>query len=403
MLTGKSNKNIEKEDPMKLADRVEKVKSSLTVVFDGMVKAKIFEDQKQGITDLRKRTIALAAGEPDFGPPQAAIDALHQKIDTPKNNRYSAVKGKELLLAAISQWLKQTRKLEYSLEEIIASSGAKMDIYLGSLTSVNPGDRVLIPSPYWTSYPDIIRMCDGEPVCKTWAELEDLGNVLDQENIRVMILNSPNNPSGQVISPEKLAQMAAILADKDVLVISDEVYWPITYAPNVHVSIAQFPGMKDKTLVIDGASKAFAMAGYRLGWAAGPKEWIAAMAKFQGQTTSCPSTLSQEAVLAALEKSAKDVEIMRQAYEIRLKKIVLPFAKELGLKYFEPGGAFYFFFKIPGRNDCYDFCLELLEKEKVGLTPGVAFGCKGWARISYAAASEELTEAFARIKKFLGK
>jgi aspartate/methionine/tyrosine aminotransferase len=237
-----------------------------------------------------------------------------------------------------------------------------------------------------------------------YKDLAKLTGILENSKIKAIILNSPSNPSGLVISPKELEKLAKVIKDKKIWVISDEIYSSIVYGDNKHISIAQFPGMQNKTVIIDGASKVFAMTGFRLGWALGPKEVISAMAKFKSQISSCASSISQYAALAALEKSAEDVRKMKAAYENRLNGIILPFAKAAGLEYMEPQGAFYLFFKIPGYNaDDLKFCEDLLEKEKLGLVPGMAFGYHGWVRISFAASTDELAEGLRRLAKFLGK
>lgn len=389
---------------MKLADRVTRIRESLTMKFDGMVKESITRDKELGITGLSQRTIALAAGEPDFDPPLAALEAMALDLKTKGSNRYPPNKGKPGLLKAISTYIIKTRGLKYDAKtQVIANPGGKATCFFGLFAIVNPGDKVLIPRPYWTSYPDMVLLCDGEPVIIDWFELTNLEKIIAKQKIRALILNSPSNPSGQVLDQDLLADMARVLEQTDIWVISDEIYSPIVFPPAEHMSIAQFGNMQDQTLLVDGASKAFAMTGYRLGYGLGPEKLISAMAKLQGQITSAACGISQTGARAALEQSRLEVIKMSDAYQNRLRSIVLPWAKELGLEYVEPEGAFYFFFKIPGRNDCYNFCVELLEQQKVGLTPGEAFGMEGWARISYAASDEELIEALRRIKEFLNK
>lgn len=381
---------------MELAQRVNEIKESVTMAFDKKAK-----DMKSKFPE----TIILAAGEPDFAPPQPVIEATAEAARTGKT-KYTPVKGILPLLQAIAKHVLETRHLVYDyLTQIMTTNGGKEGIYLALLATINPDDYVIIIAPFWTSYPEMVKMAGGIPLIVDYKDLAKLQEILQANpRVKAVILNSPSNPSGVVIAPEVLAGMAGILAGKDIWVISDEIYSPIVYGDNKHVSMAQFPGMQDKTILLDGASKAFAMTGYRLGYALGPKDVIAAMAKFKSQISSCASSISQYAALAALEKSAEDVKKMKAAYEERLNTIILPFVKETGLEILPPQGAFYLFFKIPGENpDDLKFCEDLLEQEKLGLVPGMAFGYPGWVRLSFASADKELLDGLGRLKRFLGK
>ncbi len=380
---------------MELAKRVSEIQESVTMAFDKKAK-----DMKAKFPD----TIILAAGEPDFPPPKAVIEATAEAAKTGKT-KYTPVKGIAPLLKAISGSINESRGLDYDpLTQILTTNGGKEGIFLALAAVVNPGDEVLIIKPYWTSYPEMVKLVGGKPHFLDYKDLDKLTAVLANSKIKAIILNSPSNPSGIVIAPEVMAAMAEILADQNIWVISDEIYSPIVYGENKHVSMAQFPGMLDKTIILDGASKAFAMTGYRLGYALGPKEVIAAMAKFKSQISSCASSISQYAALAALAKSAAEVATMKAAYEQRLNTIILPFVQATGLEILPPQGAFYLFFKIPGDNvDCLKFCEELLEQEKLGLVPGMAFGYPGWVRLSFAASPGELAEGLSRLARFLGK
>lgn len=381
---------------IELSRRVSEIQESMTGAFD-----KKARDMKAAYPE----TIILAAGEPDFLPPPAVIEATIEAAQNGKT-KYTPVKGVTPLLQAIAGQIKASRKLEYDpLTQIITTNGGKEGIYLALLSIVNPGDYVIIVKPYWTSYPEMVKLAGGIPLFIDYKDLANLqASLTANPKVKAIILNSPSNPSGQVIAPDVLEVMAEILADQDIWVISDEIYSPIVYGENKHVSMAQFPVMQAKTIIIDGASKAFAMTGYRLGYALGPKEVIKAMAKFKSQISSCASSISQYAALAALEKSEADVVKMKAAYEQRLTTIILPFIKDTGLECMEPQGAFYLFFKIPGDNaDDLKFCEDLLEQEKLGLVPGMAFGYPGWVRISFAASDADLIEGLARLKRFLQK
>lgn len=381
---------------MDLAIRNNDIRESVTMAFDKKAK-----DKKAEFPE----TIILAAGEPDFAPPQAVIEATAEGAKTGKT-KYTPVKGILPLLEAIAKHVLETRHLVYDfMTQIMTTNGGKEGIYLALLATINPGDYVIIVAPYWTSYPEMVKLVGGIPLIIDNKELGNLESILKANpKVKAIILNSPSNPSGQMIALEVLAEISEILRDKDIWILSDEIYSPIVYGDNKHISIAQFEGMTAKTIIFDGASKAFAMTGYRLGYALGPKEVISAMAKFKSQISSCASSISQYAALAALENSAEDVKKMKAAYEDRLNTIILPFVKDTGLEVMPPQGAFYLFFKIPGENvDDLKFCEDLLEQEKLGLVPGMAFGYPGWVRISFAASDKELIDGLARLKRFLNK
>jgi aspartate aminotransferase len=380
---------------MPLARMVAEIRESVTMAFDKKAK-----DMKAAYPE----TIILAAGEPDFDPPRAVIAATEEAAKTGKT-KYTPVKGIAPLLQAIALHIKESRGLAYDPDsQIMATNGGKEGIFLALAVIINPGDEVLMIDPHWTSYPEMVKLVGGKPHHVDYKDLAKLTGILENSKIKAIILNSPSNPSGMVISPKELEKLAKVIKDKKIWVISDEIYSSIVYGDNKHISIAQFPGMQNKTVIIDGASKVFAMTGFRLGWALGPKEVISAMAKFKSQISSCACSISQYAALAALKKSARDVKVMKDAYEARLNTIILPFVREMKLQYMEPQGAFYLFFKIPGKSvDCLKFCEDLLEKEKLGLVPGMAFGYPGWVRISFAASDAELKEGLSRLKKFLLK
>jgi aspartate aminotransferase len=378
---------------MQLASRVEKVRESVTMAFDAKSKA------------MKKKfpeTIILAAGEPDFAPPEIVQQATIAAVKNGKT-KYTAAKGELELRQAVAKWMAEKRDLKYEPDsQIIITNGGKEALYLALLAVVNPGDEVLIIKPYWTSYPEMVILCGGKVHYLDIHDLDKIGSVLDNTNIKAIILNSPNNPASYVLSNHQLAVLALELKERNIWVISDEIYSPIIFGLNQHFSIAQFDNFADKTILVDGASKAFAMTGYRLGYALGPANVIAAMAKFKSQTTGCPNSLAQPAAIAGLRDGSADVENMRQAYEQRLNNIILPFAQKIGLEYFDPQGAFYWFFKLPGeKTNCLQFCEELLVKEKLGLVPGVAFGYPGWVRLSFAASEKNLIEGLKRLKRFL--
>jgi len=385
----------QREGKMELAKRVERVRPSVTMEFDAKSKAMKKKDPD---------TIILAAGEPDFAPPEIVQQATIEAVRKGKT-KYTAARGESDLRQTVADWVANDRGLNYDPEEqVIITNGGKEAIFLALFAIVNPGDEVLIIKPYWTSYPEMVKSCGGEVHALDYNDLDKISSVLASSEIKVIILNSPNNPAGYVFSDNLLADLSLELKERNIWVISDEIYSPIVFGQNKHFSIAQFNNLSEKTVIVDGASKSLAMTGYRLGYALGPKSVIDAMAIFKSQTSGCPNSLSQQAALQGLNQAAKDIANMKAAYEKRFAEIILPFAKESGLQYFDPQGAFYWFFKLPGEKpDCLTFCNRLLEQDKLGLVPGVAFGYPGWVRLSFAAAEKDLIEGLRRLKKFLHK
>lgn len=388
-----------------LSDRLNRLAPSATLAMS----QKSAELKAQGVD-----VINLSVGEPDFNTPDHIKEAAKRAIDE-NYSRYSPVPGYPALRKAIVEKLKNENGLTYEPSQIICSNGAKQSVCNAVLALVNPGDEVIIPAPYWVSYPQMVLLAEGTPVTVEATIEQDFKITPEQleaaitPKTRALILCSPSNPTGSVYSAEELEALAAVLRRHErVIVLSDEIYEHINYIGS-HASIAACEGMKERTVVINGVSKAYAMTGWRIGFIAAP-EWIAkGCNKLQGQYTSGPCSVSQMAATAAFAGDQTCVETMRQAFE-RRKNLIVRLAKEIpGLEVNDPHGAFYlfpkcssFFGKRDGDrviNNSTDFALYLLEVAHVATVGGDAFGSPACFRMSYATSDENITEAMRRIKE----
>ena len=362
--------------------------------------------------------INMSVGEPDFNTPDHIKEAAKKAVDD-NFSRYSPVPGYVDLRKAIVEKLKNENQLEYGVTEISVSNGAKQCVCNAVLALVNPGEEVIIPAPYWVSYPEMVEIAGGKSVyidtdLSTNFKItpEQLENAIT-EKTRMLILCSPSNPTGSVYSKDELEALAEVIKKHENLyVVSDEIYEHISYIGN-HESIAQFPGMRERTIIINGVSKAYAMTGWRIGFLAAP-EWIAkGCNKLQGQYTSGPCSVSQKAAEAAYTRSQQCVEDMRLVFE-RRRNLIVKLAKDIpGLEVNVPEGAFYlfpkcssFFGKEYGKykiSNSTDFAMYLLEEGHVATVSGDAFGAPDYFRMSYATDDKTITEALNRIKVALAK
>ncbi len=394
---------------MQLADRVNRIQSSKTVAISNTVLRLRHEGN---------HVVSFGAGEPDFDTPdfikRAAIDAI-QKGKT----KYTHVMGIPELREAIARKFKNDNRLEYETDQIVVSTGGKQALFNAVLSTCQEEDEVLIPSPYWVSYPEQVRLAGATPVFIPSREEngfkitpEDLEQALTSKS-RLLIFNSPNNPSGAVYDPELLRKLADILAGTSIFILTDEIYEKIVFDERKHISLASFPEIRDRVIVVNGVSKAYAMTGWRIGYAAGPKEVISAMAKIQGHSTSNPNTIAQWASVEALSKGSEDVPNMVAEFRKRRDYMYERLCKLPGIQCKKSQGTFYIFPKISdyfGKtyrsykiSNSFDFCQFLLEEEKVALIPGGAFGMDSFARISFATSFKELEEGMNRIERGLTK
>ena len=359
--------------------------------------------------------ISLSLGEPDFKTPDYILDGAKQAIDDKKYFAYPPVNGYLDLREAISRKFKVDNGLDYAPDQIVVSNGAKQSIANIFLALLDPGDEVIVFTPYWVSYTALIQLAEGKPVFVKGDLANDFKATAEQlqaaitDKTKAVIFSSPCNPTGSVFSKDELESIAKVLQDHpEIIVISDEIYELINFG-NEHVSIASFPGMLERTVTVNGFSKGFAMTGWRVGYIGAPL-WLAkASNKIQGQITSGNSSISQRAALAALEGPRDASKEMTAAYKSR-RELIFKLLNDLpGFKVNYPQGAFYFFPDISsyfGKGpiaNASDFCMHILEHAHVSLVTGEAFGAPDCIRLSYAASEEDLTTAIARVKEVLAK
>lgn len=392
-----------------LSDRLNRLAPSATLAMS----QRSNEMMAQGIN-----VINMSVGEPDFMTPDYVKEAGKRAIDD-NFSKYSPIPGYLSLRKAIANKLKRENNLNYSASEVIVGTGGKQGVCNTILALVNPGDEVIIPAPYWVSYPQMVKLAGGGPVIVPAGIEQDFKVTADQlkaaitSKTKLIILCSPSNPTGSVYTKEELEALAKIVLEHDELfVLSDEIYEHINYI-GCHASIAACEGMKERTIICNGVSKAYAMTGWRLGWVAAPEWIIKGLNKLQGQYTSGTSSVSQMAALAAYEGDQGCVEDFREAFQ-RRRDLIVSLAKEVpGLEVNVPEGAFYlfpkcssYFGKTDGKhviNNSTDFALYLLEEGHVATVAGDAFGSPDYFRMSYATSDDNIIEALSRIKEVLLK
>lgn len=391
----------------KLADRINKLSESQTIA----MARKSRELKAKGID-----VISLSLGEPDFHTPQIVKDAAKKAIDS-DFSYYTHVSGYVELREAIAKKFKRDNNLDYTAEQIVVSTGAKQSLANAVLCLINPGDEVIVPSPYWVSYIELIKLAEGVPIIIKAGIEQDFKISAAQfkaaitSKTRMMIFSTPCNPTGSVYSKEELKALADIVAQyPNLFVLSDEIYEHINYVGG-HESMAQFDNIRDQVITVNGVSKAYAMTGWRVGFMGAPL-WVAkACDKMQGQITSATCSIAQKATHAAMLMDVSGIAPMRDQFRKR-RDLVLGLMKEIpGLKTNIPQGAFYFFPDVTyyfGKSDGKtvirngtDLSEYLLEKAYVALVPGAAFGDDNYIRFSYATSEDKLTEALTRMKKAL--
>lgn len=377
---------------------------------------KVIQIQPSGIRKFfdivseMKDAISLGVGEPDFDTPWHIREEGIYSLEKGKTF-YTSNAGLKELKIEICNYLKRKFEIEYSYqEEVLVTVGGSEAIDIALRAVINPGEEVIIPQPSYVSYLPCAVLADAVPVIVKLKEEDEFRltkqQLLDSitEKTKVLILPFPNNPTGAIMTRADLEEIAQVIIEKDLLVISDEIYSELSYDEK-HVSIASLPGMKERTILINGFSKSYAMTGWRLGYAAGPEEIITQMIKIHQFAIMCAPTTSQYAAVAALRDGDRDVEEMKQAYNQRRRYLVHAL-REMGLDCFEPFGAFYVFPSIKKFGmTSEEFANRLLQEEKVAVVPGTAFGeCgEGFLRISYAYSLEDLKKALERLERFVKK
>ena len=393
---------------MYLSKRVQAIQPSPTLAID----AKAKKLKSQGID-----VISFGTGEPDFDTPQNikdfAIDAINKGF-----TKYCPVAGTVELKNAIINKFKKENNLDYTADEIIVSCGAKHSLYNIFQAIFNEGDEVIIPAPYWVSYPDMALLAGAKPVIIKTEDKNSfkinpntISNVVTNKT-KALILNSPSNPTGSTYTREELEKIAKVCIDNKLLIISDEIYEKLVFDNFKFYSIAEIsPEVKAQTLVVNGVSKAFAMTGWRIGYTAGPKEIISAMTKIQSQSTSNPTSISLKAATEALNGPQDSIELMRIEFEKRRNYIVERLNKMGEIECLNPSGAFYVFpnvSKLLGKkyngkiiNTDMELADYLLDQAKVAVVPGTAFGASGYIRLSYATSMENIQKGLDRIESAL--
>jgi aspartate aminotransferase len=388
----------------KLSDRIKAVKPSPTLA----INARATEMRAAG-----KDIVSLGAGEPDFDTPEhikaAAIKAINQGF-----TKYTAVDGIPSLKQAIIDKFKRDNDFDYQLNQVLVSCGGKQSFYNLAQALINPGDEIIIPAPYWVSYPDMVLLASGKPVIVATTQAEQFKMTAEKlraaitDKTRLLVINSPSNPTGVAYSKEELQDLGAVLDDfPDIIIATDDMYEHILWQPNSFVNILNAnPQLYERTMVLNGVSKAYSMTGWRIGYAAGPQDLIAAMRKVQSQSTSNPTSISQVAAEAALTQDQSCIQTMLVEFKKRHDFVVNEINKIPGIDCLNTDGTFYVFpniekmlEKLSGVDDDLALAEYLIEKAGVALVPGTAFGCPGHIRISIATSMENLEIALARIRK----
>ncbi|RXK01873.1 aspartate aminotransferase [Arcobacter sp. CECT 8989] len=386
---------------MKIASRMENLSPSVTMAITALAR----ELKAQG-----KDILSFSAGEPDFDTPEVIKEAAIKAIKD-GHTKYTAVEGTIETKKAIIKKLKKDHGLDYELDEIIVSNGAKHSLFNLFQCLIEEGDEVIIPAPYWVTYPEQVKFSDGVPVFIETDDSTEFKITAEQlkaaitDKTKILLLNTPSNPTGAVYSKEELLSLAEVLKGTDILVFTDEMYEKIMYDGKEFTAVASVSDdMFQRTVTINGISKAVAMTGWRYGYIATPhKALVKAMTKLQGQVTSNVNSVTLEAAVAALDGSADaDIEVMRKEFEKRRNVAVESFNAINGISCVVPQGAFYLFVNIKDiGGDSMKFSADLLEKEGVAVVPGLAFGTEGYFRFSFATDLATIEEGIRRIKKFV--
>ncbi|MEO0867079.1 MAG: pyridoxal phosphate-dependent aminotransferase [Cyanobacteria bacterium J06642_11] len=384
---------------MKLAARVQQVTPSMTLAISAKAKAM----KAEGLD-----VCSFSAGEPDFDTPEHIRAAAKRALDEGKT-RYGPAAGEPRLRSAIATKLRTHNQLAYDAENVIVTNGGKHSLYALMMTTIEPGDEVIIPAPYWVSYPEMVKLAGGTPVIiSTTAQSsykitpEQLQKAITPKT-KFLVFNSPSNPTGMVYTPDEVRAIADVVVSNNIWVVADEIYEKILYDEAQHLSIgAVSEAMFKRTIVSNGFAKAYAMTGWRLGYLAGPVELIKAVNTLQSQSTSNVCTFAQYGAISALESSQDCVETMRQAFAERRRAIVDLVNAIPGLSCVVPDGAFYVFIDIQKTGlQSLDFCTRLLKEKYVAAVPGVAFGADDGIRISYATDMDTLEKGLGRISDFV--
>ena len=390
---------------MKISDRVLKMEESVTLASDA--KAKKLKEEGKDI-------LFLTLGQPDFHTPENIQDAAVEAIRDGRASFYTVASGLPTLKAAVNTYFERYYGYSVSPNQVTFATGAKFSLYTFFMAVLNPGDEVIIPTPYWVSYGDQVLMAEGVPVYVKGHQVNDFKVSVEQleearsEKTKVLVLNSPSNPTGMIYSKEELLAIGNWAVEHDIIILADDIYGRLVYNGNEFVPISSLSeAIRKQTVVINGVSKAYAMTGWRVGYAVGDPEIIAAMSKLTGQTTSNLTAISQYATIEALTGPQDSVEVMRQAFEERLNTIYPLLCEVPGFDVIKPQGAFYLFpnvkkaMEMKGYTDVTEFATAILEEVGVALITGAGFGAPENVRLSYATDLETLKEAVRRLHQFM--
>ena len=392
---------------MKLSNRVLEMEESVTLASDARAKKLKTEG---------KDVLFLTLGQPDFHTPKNIQDAAVVAIRDGRASFYTVASGLPELKAAVNTYFERYYGYSVAANEVTFATGAKFSLYTFFMAVVNPGDEVIIPTPYWVSYGDQVKMAEGVPVFVPDKEDNHFKVTVEQleaartDKTKVLVLNSPSNPTGMIYTREELLAIGNWAVEHDILILADDIYGRLVYNGNEFVPISSLSeAIRKQTIVINGVSKAYAMTGWRVGYAVGDPEIIAAMSKLTGQTTSNLTAVSQYATIEALTGPQDSVEVMRQAFEERLNTIYPLLCEVPGFEVVKPQGAFYLFpnvkkaMEMKGYTDVTDFTTAILEEVGLALITGAGFGAPENVRLSYATDLDTLQEAVKRLKAFMEK
>ena len=391
---------------MKLSNRVLEMEESVTLASDARAKKLKAEG---------KDVLFLTLGQPDFHTPKNIQDAAVAAIRDGRASFYTVASGLPELKAAVNTYFERYYGYSVASNEVTFATGAKFSLYTFFMAVINPLDEVIIPTPYWVSYGDQVKMAEGIPIFVQAKEDNDFKVTVDQlelvrtDKTKVLVLNSPSNPTGMIYTREELLAIGNWAVEHDILILADDIYGRLVYNGNEFVPISSLSeAIRKQTIVINGVSKAYAMTGWRIGYAVGEADIIAAMSKIAGQTTSNPSAVAQYAAVEALSGEQDTVESMRQAFEERLNTIYPLIAEVPGFEVVKPQGAFYLFpnvkkaMEMKGYSDVTAFTTAILEEVGLALITGAGFGAPENVRLSYATDLDTLKEAVKRLKAFMG-
>jgi len=391
---------------MKLAKRVSILAPSPTLA----ITAKTNELKRQGVD-----VVGFGAGEPDFNTPAHIIEAAEKAMREGKT-KYTATAGIPELLKAISDKYKNEMNLDYSTKQIIVTNGGKHALFNLFMALLDPGDEVIIPTPYWVSYPEMVKVAEGTPVFIEGAESNAFKVTAEQvkaaitPKTRALIINSPSNPTGSIYSRQELEAIVDVCLSNNVLMVSDEIYEKLIYDGHEHVSVATFSKEAyENTIIINGMSKPYSMTGWRMGYAVGNQQLIQAMVDLSSHSTSNPTSFSQYGALAALTGTQEPLEMMKKEFVKRRDRAVELLNQIEGISCLKPEGAFYVFPNVTkamanmGYTNVDKWCEDLLEQAKVSVIPGSGFGAPDNFRISYATSMEQIEKGIERIKQFVEK